>query len=140
GEAELRITAYGEEYIEDRIPAEDVVDRWEIDFSRFLIALRDVEADGEPLAGAFVVDLTRSSGGEGHALGSLMLPAMGQPQLDYRVAPVDAAAAVSATDDDVRTLVEAGASIWVEGEATKAGQTLRFSWAFATDTRYVECS
>lgn len=139
GEAELRITAYGEEYIEDRIPAEDLVDGWEIDFSRFLIALRDVQADGEPLPGAFVVDLARSSGGEGHMLGMLTLPAMGQPQLGFRVAPVDAATAVSATDDDVSTLVDAGASIWVEGEATKAGQTLRFTWAFATDTRYVEC-
>jgi len=139
GEARLRITAYGEEYIEDRIPAEDLVDGWEVDFSRFLVALRDVEADGVALDGAFVVDLTRASDGQGHELGALMLPAEGQPHLAYRVAPIDAATAVAATDTDVAELVDAGASIRVEGQATRGGQTVTFAWSFATDTRYVEC-
>ncbi|MCX4240008.1 hypothetical protein [Paraliomyxa miuraensis] len=138
-DAALRITAYGEEYIEDRIPAEELVDGWEVDFSRFLVALRDVEANGELLPGAFVVDLAQGSGGEGHELGVLTLPAVDHPHLGYRVAPVDAATPVSATDDDVATLVDAGASIRVEGQATKDGQTLRFAWSFATDTHYVEC-
>lgn len=139
GQATLRVTAYGEEYIEDRIPAADLVDGWEIDFTRFLVALRDIEADGEALEGAFVVDLTRGSGGDGHALGQLTLPAMDQPNLSFRVAPVDAATPVAATEADVATLVDAGASIWVEGQATRGGQTLGFAWVFATDTRYVEC-
>jgi hypothetical protein len=139
GQSTLRVTAYGEEFIEDRIPADVLVDGWEIDFHRFLVAISEVEADGEPLAGAFVIDLTQASGGEGHELGTLRLPAEGNASLAFRVAPVSEATPVSATDDDVSTLVDAGASLWVEGQATKAGQTVSFGWPFTTDTRYVEC-
>lgn len=139
GQATLRVTAYGEEFIEERIPAEVLEDGWAIVFSRFLVAVSEVEADGEALAGAFVVDLSRSSGGEGHALGVLTLPAEGRPLVGFRVAPVGAAMPVSTTDADVAQLVDAQASIWVEGAATKSGQTVSFSWAFATDTRYVAC-
>ena len=139
GDTELRVSAYGEEFIEDRIPADVLVDGWEIDFSRFLVAISEVEADGVPLEGAFVVDLTQSSGGEGHELGTVTLPAEGSPALGFRVAPTSQATPVSATDDDVATLVDAGASFWVEGTASKGGQTVSFAWAFTTDTRYVEC-
>ncbi len=135
----LRITAYGEEFIEDRIPADVLVDGWEIDFDRFLIAISAVEAEGEPLEGAYVVDLARSTGGEGHELGMLALPAGGTPLLDFRVAPPSEASPVSATDADVATLVDAGASLWVEGTATRGDQTVTFAWAFETDTRYVGC-
>lgn len=139
GQATLRVTAYGEEFIEDRIPADVLVNGWEIDFRRFLVAVSEVEADGEPLAGAFVVDLTQASGGEGHALGTITVPAESQPALGFRVTPLDDATPVAATADDVATLVDAGASLWVEGSATKGGQVIDFAWAFSTDTRYVEC-
>lgn len=139
GQATLRITAYGEEFIEDRIPAAVLVDGWTIDFERFLVALSEVDADGEALEGAFVVDLAQASGGEGHALGTVTLPAGDHPHLAFRVAPVPSATPISATAADVTTLVDAGASLWVEGQATKEGRTVRFAWAFATDTRYVNC-
>lgn len=139
GQATLHITAYGEAFVEDRIPAEMVVDGWEIEFHRFLVAISEVEADGEPLEGAFVVDLTQGSDGEGHPLGRVTLPAEGQPTLAFRVAPLATATPVSATDDDLATLIDAGASLWVEGAATKGDRTVSFAWAFATDTRSVNC-
>jgi hypothetical protein len=139
GRATLRVTAFGEEFIEDRIPAEVFSDGWELDFGRFLVAISEVENDGERLDGAFVVDLTQASGGEGHELGRLLLPAEGGPHLAFRIARVSEATPVSASDDDVATLVDAGASLWVEGQATRADQTVTFAWAFTTDTRYVHC-
>lgn len=140
GQATLRVTAYGEEFIEDRIPADVLVDGWTLELSRFLVAFEAVEADGEPLEGSFVVDLTRSSGGEGHDLGVLTLPAEGEPRLSFRVAPPGPDASPrSATDDDVTTLVDAGASMWVAGAATKGTQRVSFTWAFTTSTHYVEC-
>jgi hypothetical protein len=140
GQTTLRITAYGEEFIEDEIPADVLVDGWELDFSRFLVAFGEVEADGEALAGTFVVDLTQGSGGEGHELGTVTLPAEGRPHLAFRVAPFAIATPVSATEDDVMTLVAAGASILVEGTATKGGEVVSFSWPFGTDTHYVDCA
>lgn len=139
GQSTLRVTAYGETFVEDRIPAEVLVDGWSIDFQRFLVAISAVEVDGEPLEGAFVVDLARGSGGEGHPLGTLTVPAGDAPTLDFRVATLATATPVSATDDDVATLVDAGASLWVEGTATRDERAVSFAWAFATDTRYVNC-
>jgi hypothetical protein len=139
GRATLRVAAHGEEFVEDRIPAEVLVDGWTIDFHRFLVAISAIEADGEPLEGRFVVDLTQGSGGEGHALGTVMLPAEGQPTLAFQVAPLDTATPVSATDDDVAMLVDTGASLFVEGAASKGDRTVSFAWAFATATRSVNC-
>jgi hypothetical protein len=138
GPATLQITAWGEDYVEDRIPAEVLVDGWEIEFSRFLVAIGEVEADGEALEGAFVVDLARDSGGAGHELGELTLPSGGRPMLSYRIAPL-AGAAVENPSEDVMRLVDANASMWVEGQATKGDQTVGFAWPFETDVRYVEC-
>lgn len=141
GQATLRITAYGEEYVERGIPADALSDGWSVEFHRFLVAIAEVEASGEPLSGAFVVDLTRPSDGEGHLLGALTLPAEGVPELSYRVAPpIEAPTPVSATADDVAALVDARASLLVEGTATRGAEEIGFSWIWATDTRYEQCA
>ena len=137
GPTTLRIAAGGDAFVEERIPADVVADGWEIDFTRFLVSLGEVEVDGEPLAGAFVVDLAEGSSGRGHALGTLTLPSGGRPMLGYRLAPL--APETDAADDDVQQLVDASASMWVEGSASKDGRTVTFSWLFDTDVRYDEC-
>ncbi|MEM9460920.1 MAG: hypothetical protein AAGF11_42545 [Myxococcota bacterium] len=139
GSADLRISAYGEDFVEDRIPAAEVIDGWEIEFERLLIAISSVEANGVALDGAFVVDLTRPSDGEGHALGVVTLPADDHPDLSFEVAPVDAAQAISADATDLEWMVERGLSVYAQGHATRGDATLRFSWGFATRTRYEEC-
>src|SRR5690606_11483811 len=40
--APFQIIAYGEEFVEDHIPAADVVDGWRIEFDTFLIVLGDI--------------------------------------------------------------------------------------------------
>lgn len=137
GPATLRIAAGGDEFIEDRIPAAVVVDGWEIELTRFLVAFGEVEADGEPLEGAFVVDLAEDSGGAGHELGRLTLPVGSRPMLGYRIAPLDPT--TESDDEDVMRLALEGASMLIEGRATKDGASVRFAWPFTTDVRYVEC-
>lgn len=137
GSATLRIAADGEEFVEDRIPAEVFVDGWELELDRFLVAFGEVEADGEALEGAFVVDLARDSGGAGHELGALTLPTEGRPMLGYRIAPL--APETESDDEDVMRLVESSASMWIEGRASKDGTVVRFAWPFETNVRYVEC-
>jgi len=136
----LHIDAYGEEFVEDQIPAEALIDGWTIEFSRFVVAISEVEAQGVPLEGTFVVDLTSASMGEGHELGAVMVPAEGHPELGFTVAPPGAGAqAVAATDDDVDQLEREGWSVLAEGEATRGGEVVRFSWGFAAQTRYEPC-
>ena len=139
GEGTLRVSIYGEEFIEDRVPAADVVDGWEIVFSRFLVAVHDVRADGNELPGTWVHDLRSPSGGDGHDVGALMMPAGTVEHLDYRVGPADSAAAGNAAAADVTAMADAGFSVWVEGTATRGSETVTFDWGFATNTKYFDC-
>ncbi len=135
----LRVSVYGEEFTEDRIPTEAFIDGWEVEFSRFTIAISDVEVDGEPLDGSFVLDLTEDSQGAGHELGTMMVPALDSPSLSFSVQPPTAATPVSATDEDVAEMVAQGSSVVAEGQATRGDEVIRFSWSFATTTRYAQC-
>ena len=138
------ISIYGEEFIEEEIPAADVVDGWAIDFTRFLIAVDSISAtDGSNavvVEGAHVYDLTEGSGGAGHVVAALEAPAGDYTSLTYRVAPVSAAeAGAGASMDDVAMMVDMGYSVYVEGVATKGGETKTFTWGFTTSTTYTNC-
>lgn len=131
-----RITVYGEEYIEDAIPAEDT-DGWTIDFSEFLIVISDVQGHEAVISGARVFDLTKASGGTGHALGDL---ADGpHDHVEYRVGPASGAVAGNATAEQVARMNDGGLSLFVRGTATKGSATRTFEWAFDTDTTYAGC-
>jgi hypothetical protein len=139
GEGTLRIRAYGEEFIEDAIPADAVVDGWSITFSKFLVSVGEISADGMPLEGWFVFDLAQSSGGAGHEVGTLTVPAGLVEHLDYRVAPSRSATAGNATAADVELMNGMGWSLRVEGTATRAAESIAFAWGFDTDTAYTHC-
>lgn len=125
----VELSAYGEEFVEDQIPASEFVDGWKVEFSRFVVALTDIEVDGEPLPGSFAVDLRENSQGAGHFLGEVLVPAGARPQITYRVAPLP----------DSGLMPDPSASIIVEGRAQRGNETISFAWTFDTDTRYVEC-
>lgn len=135
----LAVTIYGEEYIEDRIPAADMIDGWEVTFSKFLVAVGGVEADGTPLEGGYVFDLRQSSGGTGHGVGGVEVEAGVVEILDYTVGPASADATGNASADDVAAMADAGDSIWVAGTAVREDVTMSFQWHFATTTPYVAC-
>ena len=135
----LRITMYGEDFIEDRVPADEVIDGWEVVFSKFLVAAHDIEADGRMLPGSYVLDLRPSSDGEGHEVGVLELPSGAVGTVGYRIAPASAEAAGNASDEDIAAMAEAGYSIRAVGTATKDGVTIAFDWGFGTDTHYAAC-
>ncbi len=139
GEGTLRVTIYGEAFIEDQIPAADVADGWAIDFSRFLVCVGDIAADEMPLEGQHVFDLTQPSGGDGHEVGTLEVPAGIVEHLDYRVAPFSSAVAGNVTDADVGFMTSMGYALFVEGTATRGADTIAFAWGFDTDTRYSHC-
>lgn len=140
GEGETDVTAYGEGYIEEGIAADVFVDGWSVTFDHFVVVVSDVgvgEEGGDPRA--FLVDLTKKTGGEGQPLTGLVVPIGDYSQLFYRVAP---AADVEALDVDqavVDAVAAAGASVYVEGTATRDAEVITFRWAFTANTGYGPC-
>lgn len=116
GDGSVRVTAYGESFIEDGIPAASVDDGWAITFDRFEVAARDIVVAGAAIEVASAVDLALPSGGAGHELG---------------VAP--AAAGRHGGGRFVLGRLE------VEGSATRDAVVKTFSWVFDAPTAYRDC-
>lgn len=140
GEGTLRVAIYGEEFIEEGIPADVFSDGWSVELTRFLVAVDEIDADADPVPGQHVFDLTQPSGGEGHDVARLTVPAGTVEELSYRIAPagIDAEAG-NATPADVEALRDGGFSLLVEGVATKGDDEKAFAWGFTTTTRYSPC-
>jgi len=143
----LQVTIYGEEFIEDEIPGNDVADGWTIDFTRFLVTVHDVEI-GKPgadpvlsLGGGRVFDLAKPSNTLGHVVGAGDVPGGTYRELAYTVGPaVTGTVAGNATAGDVTEMIAGGFSVFVEGSASKSGQVIDFAWGFTTSTRYAPCA
>lgn len=116
GEGTVTVTAYGEAFIEEGIPASEVGDGWALDFSRFEVSIRDVTLAGASIEVPATVDLSAASSGEGHELGSALLGAGEHTGASFTIARVE-----------------------IDGTATKGSTTKTFSWVFDQPTRYEEC-
>lgn len=116
GEGTVTVTAYGESFIEDGIPATEVGDGWAVDFSRFEASIRDVTVAGTPIEVPATIDLSASSSGTGHELGSALVGAGEHTGASFTIARVE-----------------------VVGTATKGATTKSFNWVFDQPTRYEEC-
>lgn len=115
-DGEVRITAYGESFIEDGIPAAEMDDAWAVRFDRFVLTFDDVVVGGVTIRPAEPVDLSVSTGGDGHLLASARVPAGTHTAGRYTVARVD-----------------------LSGSATKNGLTKTFTWSFERPAEYVDC-
>ncbi|MFO7178627.1 MAG: hypothetical protein DIU78_008020 [Pseudomonadota bacterium] len=116
GKGTVRVTAYGESFIEEGIPAEEVVDGWAVTFSRFEVAVRDVVVAGARVSVPDAIELTTPSSGEGHELGTVLVPAGEYREAGFTVARVE-----------------------VEGMAEKGDEAKAFSWVLDAPTHYAEC-
>lgn len=116
GEGTVRVTAYGESFIEDGIPAADVNDGWAVNFDRFEVFIRDVQVAGAAVSVPSSVDVSEASGGAGHELGS---------------APVS-----EGSYGDASFVIE---RIEVEGSGTLGAETKTFAWVFDAPTAYEAC-
>ena len=141
----ITATAYGEDFIEDGIPADVFSDGWAIEFDKFLVSVGDPEAKaGERGAevgddGMYIVDLAQPSGGEGYALATFEAPAGHYDHYGYRIAPSAGAVAVNAAERDATAMIAAGYSIWLQGRATKEGVTRTIDWGFGLELTLARC-
>lgn len=138
-------TVYGEEFIEEGIPASEVSDAWAIEFDAFLVSIGNTKAqaghdEGEVgLDDFYLVDLAQPSGGEGFELGTFAAPAGTYDHYGYMIRPDANAIAVNVAAGDAAAMAQAGASVWVRGRATRGGITKTFDWAFSLSLSHAHC-
>lgn len=116
GEGTVTVTTYGEAFIEEGIPADDLADGWAVDFERFEVSLSAITVAGQTLVDPDTIELTTPSAGAGQALGSFTVPEGSYGDGTFRI-------------DGLR----------VVGSATDGADTITFDWTFADATRYEGC-
>lgn len=144
--AELSVRAWGEEYIEEGIPADVFDDGWTVKYERFLINLGAVEVGEVGAAAALaepafqLFDLSAASGGEGQAVTAGEVPAGTYANTQYKIYPASGDSVTeNASDADAKMMRDSGYSVYVAGSATKDGVTKTFAWGFKTSTSYEGC-
>jgi hypothetical protein len=141
----ITATAYGEEFIEEGIPADAFSDGWAVQFDKFLISIGDPKAkagEGGLEVGddnMYVVDLAQASGGAGYELATFEAPAGDYDHYGYRIAPSADAIAINAAPADVAAMAAAGYSIWLQGQATQGAVTKTLDWGFALKLGHSHC-
>lgn len=139
GEGDWVVQTWGEEYIEQQIPADAFEDGCSARFDTFLVtmAARELlDGDGEvvgALTPAEIYDLTV----EGPtSMGTVAVPADHYSEVVVRIAPDASAVAATASPEAADALTAAGASVLVDGTLTCGGADKHFRWTFAESTTY----
>ncbi|WP_437731013.1 hypothetical protein [Sorangium sp. So ce1335] len=145
GVGRVEFTTWGEEYIEQEIPAADLEDGWSVQYQKFLFVLRNVTvADrdgnvGARMQGSILFDHTKP--GPKPVVTFDDLEARPWERVSYEIGPADADTALEgATEADKALLIEAGASVHIEATARKGDVEKRLDWTFARATRYADCA
>lgn len=139
GEGEWVVETWGEEYIEQEIPADVFADGCSVTYDEFVVLTRARELrDGN---GDVVGEVGGPEAWDVHLpgptpMGSAPVPADHYSDVVVVVAPDPAAAAGSASDAQVQALATAGASVLAAGTLTCGGASRTFRWTFAETTTY----
>lgn len=155
GKGAVTFTSWGEEYIEDQIPAaseDGLVDGWTVKFSKFLVVIGNVsvaDAGGKEaarLGGTKLVDHVQK--GKKTLISFPDLPAQAYEKVGFQILPANAQTeVVGAAAADKDFMVQNGYALYIEGSATKdiegsptTGQvTKTFKWGFSATTTYTDC-
>jgi hypothetical protein len=116
GEGRIRVTAYGESFIENGIPADAMNDGWAVAFDRFSVALADVKVATVAIEVPGEIDLSLASEGRGHELGSADVNDGSYGDAGFTLERLELA-----------------------GAATRGAETKRFAWRLDVPTAYDAC-
>lgn len=144
-DGKITVTVYGEEFIEEGIPADVFVDGWAVTYDHFLISIGGAammagEGSQEVTIPQFqIFDLAQASGGGGYPLGTVAAPGGLYDHFGYVIRPQADATAGNALAADVDAFKAAGLSLRVVGTATKGPTTIRFDWGFSKNLTHAHC-
>jgi len=156
GKGTEQFTTWGEEFIEDGIPAGDgtdgFIDGWSLKYHKFLVNYHEiVVADAAGNVAAKLdkprfVDNTKRDEKELITFPDLDAKAYTQVSYQIKTAVADEEIVGDADPADLAMMVREGLSVYVEGEATKADPedekktiSKTFHWGFKTQTSYKDC-
>lgn len=130
--SDFHVVVYGEEFLEESIPADEMEDGWAIEFTEFLISIAGVTLNRDDLGESYVFDLTKSSDGAGHALATREIDDV--DHVLYTIAPSTGAKPGNVAQAKVDEL--GSNSLIVRGTAQKGDVSVSFDWSFATSKDY----
>jgi hypothetical protein len=144
GGGSVSVTAWGEDFIEQSIPAAEFEDGFTVTYSRFLAVVQEVSLRkksgevGPAQQGALVVDVRRPGPVELFAWSAV--PVGKWDDVRFAIAPATSATGVGEVPAaDVSRMTTGGLSLYLEGTVVKADVTKRFAWGFTGNTRYSGC-
>lgn len=138
----IAFTSWGEEYIQEEIPASVFADGWTIKYSKFLVTFSDVKVlDGTNAVAALPKPVVVNHVTPGvKSLASFPGLETGRYGVEYSLGPASDALLLPGVDAaDFATMKANGWSIWIAGTASKNGVTKSFSWGFSTNTKLIDC-
>ena len=150
GEGSLRLQAGGGKALETGFPYTEggveyaFVDGWSLQFTHYVVVIGDVKlSDGDSVVGSWdgpaIIDLKKGSGSNHDIVTLEGLPAT-RLDLQYRFFEASEKAENRNTDEIIaEEMIENGYSYWIEGDASKDGDTVHFLLRLKTPTLYTDC-
>jgi hypothetical protein len=140
----LELSIYGEDFIEQGIPAAEVEDGWAVKFDSFLVTLTDLSvAQGHGAAALTestprVFDIARPSMKKGITVISKMVDGGKYDHVGYAISPARAGATAGnpLPAGALEAMIAGAESVRVSGSGSKDGKTVRFTWGFTGDTAH----
>jgi hypothetical protein len=144
GSGNVVVLARGDDHAIGGIPSSAMADGWNVVFGRFVVVVSDVRVARSQTGQAvdrMEPQLFNAAQPQEAQLASFpALTAGDWDDVSFRVVAPDSSTLIAkGTQDDLRSMVQAGASVLVDGHATKGDSAKRFTWLFSRNTLYNHC-
>jgi hypothetical protein len=146
GSGTISFSSWGEEYIEDQIPAADFEDGYSVSYSKFLVLVGNItvaDSDGTVAASDenfYLIDHTEP--GVKPVVAFEGLAAQAYPLVNYETSPSERGKIKligAASEADADLMAEQGYHVYVEGTLSKGGESKTFAWGFGVPTLLDDC-
>ena len=144
GTGTVSFSTWGEEYIEEGIPSAVFADGWSLKYDKFLVVLGGITVADDQGAAAgsmktsVLVDHVKP--GPKPLAAFQNVAARAWNRVSYSIAPANNTTELGgATAEDLKLMMGAGYSLYVEGVASKGLVRKRITWGFTTSTTFERC-